>query len=120
MKRDYKLFITDIISSMDDIEEFIGDMDVEQLKKDKKTSNAIIRKFEIMGEAAKNVPDEIKNKFSNIPWKSITGMRDRLIHAYFEVDYNLVWSAVKSDIPIFKPKLKKVLKEFEHKTANTK
>lgn len=113
MKRDCQLFIKDIIAAMNSIEEFVGDMTLEGLKADEKTSSAVIRKFEIIGEASKHIPPEIRGKHKDIQWKSMAGMRDRLIHAYFGIDYNLVWPAIKSEIPSLKPKLKKMLSDME-------
>ena len=112
-KRDHKLFIKDIIVAMDSIEKFVGDMTLEELKDDEKTSSAVIRKFEIIGEAAKYIPNKVKGKYKDIQWKSMAGMRDRLIHAYFGIDYNLVWAAIKAEIPKLKPKLKKLLSSME-------
>ncbi|MBM4240433.1 MAG: DUF86 domain-containing protein [Euryarchaeota archaeon] len=109
MKRDYKLFLIDIISAMDSIELFIEDMTFRELKEDDKTSSAVIRKFEIIGEATKHLPEVLIEKHPEIPWKSMSGMRDRLIHAYFGVDYKLVWDAIKIEIPKLKPKLQKIL-----------
>src|SRR3989344_5570625 len=109
MKRDNKLFVKDIIDAMDSIEKFVGKMTLEELKDDEKTSSAVIRKFEIIGEAAKYMPNNIKEKYKDIQWKSMAGMRDRLIHAYFGIDYGLVWSAIKNEIPKLKPKLKKLV-----------
>ena len=70
-------------------------MDIEEFVNDDKTSSAVIRKLEIIGEATKNLPEEITNKYLDIPWKSISGMRDRLIHAYFGVDLKIVWDTVQ-------------------------
>lgn len=67
MKRDYKLFIRDIINSIRDIEAFVGDMTLAQLKADEKTSSAVIRKFEVIGEAAKYIPTEVKEKYRDVP-----------------------------------------------------
>ena len=83
MKRDYNLFLRDIILAMRSIEEFLGDMDLDELSVDDKTSSAIIRKFEIIGEATKHLPEDLKELHLEISWKSMSGMRDRLIHAYF-------------------------------------
>lgn len=113
MKRDSKLFVKDIIDAMESIEQFIGTMSIDDLKKDEKTSSAVIRKFEIIGEAAKYIPKKIKDTYNDIQWKSMVGMRDRLIHAYFGIDYNLVWAAIKTEIPKLKPKLKKMLSSLE-------
>src|SRR3989338_6554939 len=112
-KRDHKLFMNDIIMAMKSIEEFVGDMTFEKPESDEKTSSVVIRKFEIIGEAAKYMPSDVKEKYKDIQWKSMAGMRDRLIHAYFGIDYNLVWSAIKNEIPKLKPKLKKVLSSME-------
>jgi uncharacterized protein with HEPN domain len=74
-------------------------MNFEQFKHDDKTSSAVIRKFEIIGEATKKIPDAIKEKYPLIPWKDIAGMRDKLIHAYSEVDLNLVWETIHKRLP---------------------
>lgn len=113
MKRDYKLFIKDIILAMDSIERFVEAMSLDALMYDDKTASAVIRKFEIIGEATKHIPEELKEKYPKIPWKSMAGMRDRLIHAYFGIDYTLVWDAIKIEIPDLKPKLQTILKELE-------
>jgi uncharacterized protein with HEPN domain len=98
---------------MESIEEFLGDMSLNELTTDDKTSSAIIRKFEIIGEAVKNLPEDLRKENNQIPWKSMSGMRDRLIHAYFGIDYKLVWEAIKIEIPKLKPQLKKILDKLE-------
>ena len=115
MKRDSKLFVKDIIDAMQSIEKFIGKMSLDELQEDEKTSSAVIRKFEVIGEAAKYMPKKLKDKHKDIQWKSMAGMRDRLIHAYFGIDYKLVWAAIKTEIPKLKPKLKKLLSSLEEK-----
>ena len=112
-KRDYKLFIQDIVDAMGRIEEFVGDMTLDELEEDEKTSSAVIRKFEVIGEAVKHIPKKVKEEHKDIQWKSMAGMRDRLIHAYFGIDYKLVWAAIKAEIPKLKPKLKKILSSLE-------
>ena len=112
-KRDYKLFIKDIADAMEHIEEFVSNMALDELKADEKTSSAVIRKFEVIGEAVKHIPNKVKEEHKDIQWKSMAGMRDRLIHAYFGIDYKLVWAAIKTEIPKLKPKLKKMLSSME-------
>ncbi len=118
MKRDYKLFLKDLISAMNSIEEFVSGMTIDEIKEDDKTSSAVIRKFEIIGEATKHIPEALRRRHPEIPWKRMSGMRDRLVHAYFGVDYKLVWDAIKTEIPILKPKLRKILAEPEEESRS--
>ena len=112
MKRDYRLFVEDILDSLEKIEEFVADMSFEEFVNDDKTSSAVISKFEIMGEASKFIPEIIRNKYAEIPWKEMAGMREKLIHAYSEVDFKLVWMTIKQRIPEIKPLLRKLLDEL--------
>lgn len=75
--------------------------DLDEFQKDDKTSSAVIRKFEIIGEATKNLQDGVKNKNPNLPWREMAGMRDKLIHFYFGVKYDLLWHTIKDVIPQF-------------------
>jgi uncharacterized protein with HEPN domain len=108
--RNYQIYLKDILSAINSIEGFVEEMSLEDLKNDDKTSSAVIRKLEIIGEATKNIPKDIKNKNPEIPWKEMAGMRDKLIHFYFGVDHNLVWNTIKERIPKIKPFLENILK----------
>ena len=118
MKRDYTLFLQDIISAIESIEKFVQGMSLDDLVKDDKTSSAVVRKFEVIGEATKHIPDRIKEKHPEIPWKRMAGMRDRLIHAYFGIDYKLLWDAIKIEIPKLKIKLYEILEGMENQNLN--
>ncbi len=109
--REYKLYLADILAAMASIERFIEGMGVEEFQADDKTTSAVIRKFEIIGEASRNIPEEVKQKHPEVPWKEMAGMRDRLIHAYFGVDYNLVWTTIKTRIPAAKQAIRKISAE---------
>ncbi len=103
--RDYQLYLKDILSAMDSIEAFVEGMSFEEFRADDKTASADIRKFEIIGEATKNIPDEIRQQYPTVPWKEMAGMRDRLIHFYFGMDYKLVWTTIKERLPQVKPEI---------------
>jgi uncharacterized protein with HEPN domain len=107
--REYKLYLADIVAAMESIERFVEGMTFEEFQQDDKTASAVIRKFEIIGEASRNIPEEVKGKHPDIPWKEMSGMRDRLIHAYFGVDYNLVWITVKNRLPSAKKMIQEIL-----------
>jgi uncharacterized protein with HEPN domain len=113
MKRKLELYLKDILDAMDSIEKFVKGMGLDEFKMDDKTSSAVIRKFEIIGEATKNIPDEMKQKYPEIPWRDMAGMRDRLIHFYFGIKYELVWETIKGIIPQLKPLIRKILEEID-------
>ena len=116
-KRNVILFIQDILEAIGNIEEFTQNMGFEEFIADKKTRDAVVRNLEVIGEAAKNIPDEIKQEYSEIEWKAVTGMRDKLIHEYFGVSNPIVWETVTNDIIIFKKQIKVIL-ERENETKN--
>ncbi|MBO8182557.1 MAG: DUF86 domain-containing protein [Archaeoglobus sp.] len=113
MKRTYRDYLEDILSSIQEIGEFTEGMDFEKFVKDRKTVNAVIRSLEVMGEAVKKIPSDLRNKYPEIPWKYIAGMRDKLIHEYHGVDLEIVWKVVEMEIPPLKPKFEKILEELE-------
>ncbi len=112
-KRDVKLYIMDILSAIESIESFVEGMSYEDFRKDDKTLSAVIRKFEIMGEAAKNVPRDVREKYKHIPWKEMAAFRDKLIHFYFGIKSELVWNTIKLDLPRLKKEVKRVLKDWD-------
>lgn len=113
MKRKIGDYIEDIIKAMKNAMDFVRDMSYEEFVKDTKTVYAVIRAIEIIGEAVKNVPEDVRNKYPEIPWRAMAGMRDKVIHAYFGVKLERVWEVVKRDIPNLKPKFEKILAELK-------
>ncbi len=109
--RDCKLYLKDILAAIDAIEGFVADLGPESFQADDKTVSAVVRKLEIIGEAAKGIPDDIKRNHPSIPWREMAGMRDKLIHFYFGVDYPLVWKTIKHRLPQIKPELQEILTE---------
>ena len=115
MTKEFIDYIEDIIKAIDDASSFVNNMDYEEFVKDSKTAYAVIRALEIIGEAAKNVPPSIKSEYSQIPWKKMAGMRDKVIHEYFGVDLKRVWNTVKNDLPALKPQFEKILEKNKEK-----
>jgi len=113
MKREYKDYFQDILDSIVDIEEFTKNMDLDSFVNDRKTFKAVVKSVEIIGEAAKKIPDAIKGKYTSIEWNKMAGMRDKLIHEYFGIDNEILWQTVKEDIPPLKPLVEKVMKDME-------
>lgn len=107
--RDYTLYLKDILAALESIEKFVAGMDVETFEADDKTTSAVMRKLEMIGEAVKQVPDEIREKHSEVPWKEMADMRDKLIRFYFGVDYHLVWRAITERLPRVKENIRKIL-----------
>ena len=110
MIREFKDYIHDINNEMKKIIDFTNEMSYNDFKKDEKTVYAVIRALEIIGEATKNIPDKIKTKYNNIPWRNISGMRDKVIHDYFGVNRKIIWETVKNDIPDLLEKIEKIIK----------
>jgi len=113
MKREIGDYIEDIIEAMNAAMEFVKDMSYDEFVKDTKTIYATIRSLEVIGEAIKNIPDDVRKRYQEIPWRKMAGMRDKVIHEYFGVRLERVWEAIKKDIPYLKPLFQKLLRELE-------
>jgi len=112
MKKDPSIFIGHMLDSIKIIEGYSEGMTVADLLGSVDLQDKIIRRIEIIGEAVKNLPEEIKRSHPEIPWRDIAGMRDIVVHQYFGVDLEFVWHVVTKDIPELKQKLLKIQKEL--------
>jgi uncharacterized protein with HEPN domain len=106
--REIRDYINDLIESCEDILSFTKGLSYTDFVSDKRTVNAVIRSLEVIGEATKNLPISFRNKYPNIPWKQMAGMRDKLIHEYFGIDKQMVWQAIENHIPYILPLLKEI------------
>ncbi len=116
MIKDEKIFLRHIMESIENIEDFTKDVSTTEFQDSALIQNGVIRCLEIIGEAVKNIPDDMKKRYPEVPWKKIAGLRDVLIHAYFEVDLDLTWSIAKRDLPELKKNIKKILEELQKET----
>ncbi len=116
--RDYRIFLKDILAAIKSIQTFIAGMDLETFQSDDKTTSAVIRKFEIIGEAVRGVPEDIRTAYAKVAWKEMAGMRDRLIHFYMGVNYRLIWKTIQEDLPTTEAQIQKILEENPADPAN--
>jgi len=108
MMKDPKIFVGHILESINFIEKYTDQLDFEDFANNQQVQDSVLRRFEIIGEAVKNLPLDFKNTSSKIPWKQMAGMRDVLIHDYFGIDVLQVWNTVKSDLPKIKVEMERL------------
>lgn len=109
-KRNHAMFLKDILASARKIMNYVGSKSRKDFAKDQMLIDAVIRNLEIIGEAVKKIPANVKQKHSEIEWKKIAGLRDILIHEYFGIDYDVLWDIVRNKVPQLKEQISLVLK----------
>ena len=110
-KREWKLFIEDILESIRLIKNYVENMGFDDFKNDRKTIDAVVRNFEIIGEASRFIPDEIKGIYENADWKGIVGLRNRIAHEYFDISLSIVWHIVMKELPTLEDQMKEILEQ---------
>ena len=111
MKNDF-VFIEHVLDSINAIKEFSRDISKEELISNRLKQSALIREIEIIGEAVRNISEDLKRKNKEIGWKDIVGARDKMIHHYFSIDMNIIWKIVKNDIPILEKQMQVIKKKL--------
>jgi len=104
-----KVHLEDILTSVSRIEEYTNDLSFENFNKDQKTIDAVIRNLEIVGEAARNIPEEFSERHGNLPWRETMNMRNKVIHEDFGVDIGILWQTIKEDLSNLKIQIKNLL-----------
>jgi uncharacterized protein with HEPN domain len=107
--RTYKMYLEDLLLAMNRIGEYIEGLSFIDFKKDYRTVDAVIRNFEIIGEAAKNLPDEVKEKYSEVPWAEMYLLRNKVSHEYFGIDYEIIWDVASNYLPDNKKQIENIL-----------
>jgi len=118
VKREFILYLEDMFQSMQRIEEYLGDLDFRKFKMTYMVVDAIIRNFEIIGEASKNIPTEIQRKYPEIPWKKMYGLRNLIAHEYFGIDYEMIWEIAKRNLPQNRNDLAKIIEKEKAQGGN--
>jgi uncharacterized protein with HEPN domain len=110
-QRSYIDYLDDIRLAAQKAAEFLGSQSLEAFSADDKTVYAVIRALEVVGEATKRIPQDVRDRFPDVPWRSMAGIRDKLIHDYITVNLEVVWKTVTEDVPALLPLLEHVLVE---------
>lgn len=109
--RDWRFRIQDILECMDRIAEYTAGMSYEAFLGNRLVIDAVVRNLEVIGEAARHIPDDVQTRFPHVPWVEMKGMRNILIHEYFGVSLEIVWKTVQENLPPVEPKLRELLKK---------
>jgi len=111
--RTHKLFIEDMLEAMTKIERYIKAMDYNAFSQNTLVIDAVVRNLEVIGEAATNIPENIRDSYLNIPWRRMVGLRNIVIHEYFGIDLKIIWEIVSRNLPETKPGLIAMLNDLE-------
>jgi uncharacterized protein with HEPN domain len=113
MNHEFLDFVEDILVAMDNAEMFLQDISFDEFEAGLRTNFAVVRALKIVEEATKRLPMALRKEYPDIPWRNMAGMRDRNIHGYDIVDLQIVWDVVKKDIPQIKPRIERILMDYE-------
>jgi uncharacterized protein with HEPN domain len=108
-KRPINLLLNDIRQAIDRIEQYIKNLSFDAFSDDQKSVDAVVRNLEIIGEVANRLPDEFKEKYSEIEWYKVVGLRHRIVHEYFGIDLEIIWQILQKDLPELRQKITRII-----------
>ena len=108
--RPQSLYLGDMLEAIDQIGEFISGLDFPEFSRNRLVQSAVIWQLVVVGEAARAIESSVRESYVDVPWKLLSGMRNRLTHAYFNIDYDIVWKVAATELPEFRPHIEKALK----------
>jgi len=120
LQRDYSAYLEHILDCISSIEEYTENLSYAEFLKDKKTIEAVIRNLEVIGEASTKISKSFREKYPDVPWKSMIGLRNILIHEYFGVDKDAVWGNIKKNLPELKKQIQSIIEEEDSQSRNPK
>ncbi len=112
MHQNFKVYFQDILNAINKIEKYTEDINFEKFSENELIQDGVIRNLEIIGEAVKHIPEDIKKDYPEIEWRKIAGLRDILIHAYFGIDIEIIWDILKNKIPELKTRIERILSKL--------
>ena len=112
-KRVPKVLVEEMLEAVSNSLEFVEGETWEAFSTNKLVTSAVIRQLEVLGEAARLLPQSVKEQFPDLPWRAMTGLRNRLIHEYFDVSLSTVWQVLQEELPQLQPQLEELLKSLE-------
>ncbi len=114
-KRTYIDYLRDMLTYAETAERFVGDLDRETFSRDTEKTFAVVRALEVVGEAARHIPVDVRNAYPDVPWSKVVGMRDIVIHGYFGVDLEVIWKTVREDLPPLREAAGRMLEKIERR-----
>jgi len=113
MKRDYRVYLDDILEAIEKIQSYTSGVNEKTFYSNFQLQDAVLRRLEIIGEATKNLPINVRKKFPQTPWREMAGLRDVLIHEYFGVNIRRVWKIITETLPNLKKELNKIQNVYQ-------
>ena len=113
MPRDYKVFLDDILEAAKKVLEYTAGFSEEQFYADRKTVEAVIWNLQIIGEATKNIPQEIRSEYPDLPWRDMEGLRDIIVRQYFGIKLDVIWKIIRDDVPLLEKQAREILEQIE-------